>query len=62
MKKMSPHTMPSFMSNRSQRGVKAETKLTFTSLKDKMVGNTNIQGCSNDMNDNNYNKGSRPNP
>jgi hypothetical protein len=42
MERMSPHTMPSFMSNRPQRGAKDETKVAFTSLKDKMVANTNI--------------------
>jgi hypothetical protein len=46
MERMSPHTMPTFMSNRLQRGAKAETKVTFTPLKDKMIANTNIQSIS----------------
>jgi hypothetical protein len=62
MERMSPHTMPSFMSNRPQRGAKAETKVAFTSLKDKMVANTNIQSSDSSTNGNNYNKGPRPNP
>jgi hypothetical protein len=42
MKRMSSNTMPSFMSNRSQRGAKTENKVAFTSLNDKMIANTNI--------------------
>jgi hypothetical protein len=61
MERISPHTMPSFMSNRTQRGAKAETKVAFMSLKDKMVANTNIQSSDNNTNGNNYNKGLRPN-
>jgi hypothetical protein len=61
MERMSPQTMPSFMSNRPKWGAKAETKVAFTSLKDKMVANTNIQSDDSSTNDNNYNKGSRPN-
>jgi hypothetical protein len=41
MERISPHTMPSFMNNRPQRGARAETKVAFTSLKDKMAANTN---------------------
>jgi Retrotransposon gag protein len=62
MEKMSPHTMPSFMSNRLQRGAKTETEVAFTSLKDKMVANTNIQSSNSSTNNNNYNKRLRPNP
>jgi hypothetical protein len=46
MERMSPHTMPNFMNNRPQRGARAETKVAFTSLKDKMVANTNTQSGS----------------
>jgi hypothetical protein len=62
MEKMSPHTMPSFMSNRPQRGTRAETKVAFTSLKEKMVANTNTQSGSSGTSGNNYNRGPRPNP
>jgi hypothetical protein len=34
----------------------------FTSLKDKMVANTNTQSGSSGTSDNNYNRGPRPNP
>jgi hypothetical protein len=61
MERMSPHTMPCFISNMPQRGAKTETKVAFTSLKDKMVTNTNIQSGGSSTNDNNYNKGPRPN-
>jgi hypothetical protein len=50
MERMSPHIMPNFMSSRPQRGAKAETKVAFTSLKDKMVTNTNIQNSSANTN------------
>jgi Retrotransposon gag protein len=62
MERISPHTMSNFMNNRPQRGAKAETKVAFTSLKDKMVANTNIQSGSSDTSGNNYNRGPRPNP
>jgi hypothetical protein len=61
MERMSPHTMPNFMSNKPQRGARAETKVAFTSLKDKMVANTNTQSGSSGTSDNNYNRGPRPN-
>jgi hypothetical protein len=61
MERMSPHTVPSFMSNRPQRGAKAETKVTFTAFKDKMVANTNTQSGSNDTSGNNYSRRLRPN-
>jgi hypothetical protein len=41
MKMMSPNTMPSFMNSRPQRGAKAEAKVAFTALKNKMVADTN---------------------
>jgi hypothetical protein len=62
MERMSPHTMPSFMSNRPQRGARAVTKVAFTSLKEKMVTNTNPQNDSSGMSGNNYHRGPRPNP
>ena len=62
MERMSPHTVPNFMNNRPQRGARAETKVAFTSLKDKMVANADTQGGSSSTNGNNYNKGPRPNP
>jgi Retrotransposon gag protein len=62
MEKISPHTMPSFMSNRPQRGTRAETKVTFTTLKEKMVANTNTQSDNNGTSGNNYQRGPRPNP
>jgi hypothetical protein len=62
MEKISPHTMLSFMSNRPQRGTRAETKVAFTSLKDKIVANTNTQSGNSGTSDNNYNRGPRPNP
>jgi hypothetical protein len=62
MERMSPHTMPSFMSKKPQRGTMAETKVTFTSLKDKMVANTNTESGNSGMIDNNDNRGPRPNP
>jgi Retrotransposon gag protein len=62
MEKMSPHTMPSFMSNSPQRGTRAETKVAFTSLEEKMIANTNTQSGSSGTSDNNYNRGPRPNP
>jgi hypothetical protein len=63
MERMSPHTVPIFMNNRSQRGARAETKVAFTSLKDKTVANTNTQSGSGGggMSGNNYNRGPRPN-
>jgi hypothetical protein len=61
MERMSPHTVPSFMNNRPQRGARAETKVAFTSLKDKIVANTNTQSDSSGTSDNNYNRGPRPN-
>jgi hypothetical protein len=61
MERMSPHTVPSFMNNRPQRGAIAELKVTFTSLKDKVVANTNTQSGSSGTSGNNYNRGSRPN-
>jgi hypothetical protein len=36
--------------------------VAFTSLKDKMVANTNTQSDSSGTSDNNYNRGPRPNP
>jgi hypothetical protein len=62
MERMSPHTKPSFISNGPQQGAKTETKVAFMSLKNKMVVNTNIQSGGSSTNDNNYNKGPRPNP
>jgi hypothetical protein len=62
MERMSPQTVPNFMSNRPHRGARAETKVAFTSLKDKMVANTNTQGGSSSTSGNNYNRGPRPNP
>jgi Reverse transcriptase (RNA-dependent DNA polymerase) len=62
MERMSPHTMPSFMNNRPQRGAQAETKVAFTSLKDKMVANANTQSGSGSTSGNNYSRGPRPNP
>jgi hypothetical protein len=62
MERMSPHTMPSFMNNMPQRGAKAETKVAFNSLKDKMVINTNTQSGNSGTSGNNYSKGLRPNP
>jgi hypothetical protein len=61
MEKTSPHTVPNFMNNRSQRGARAETKVAFTTLKDKMVANTDTQSGSSSTSGNNYNRGSRPN-
>jgi hypothetical protein len=54
-------TMLGFIGNRSQWRAKTETKVAFTSLKDKMITNTNIQGNSNGTNNANYNKGPMPN-
>jgi hypothetical protein len=62
MERMSPHTVSGFMSNRPQRGAKAKTKMEFTSFKDKMIPNANIESGSSGMNDNNYNKRPKPNP
>jgi Retrotransposon gag protein len=65
MERMSPQTVPNFMSNRPQRGARAETKVTFTSLRDKMVANINTQGGISGISGtsgNNYNRGPRPNP
>jgi hypothetical protein len=62
MERMSPHIVPSFMNNRPQRGARTETKMAFTSLKDKMVANTNTQSDSSGTSGNNYNRGPRPNP
>jgi Retrotransposon gag protein len=62
MERMSPHTVPNFMNNRPQRGARAEAKVAFTSLKDKMVANADTQSSNNGTNGNNYNKGPRPNP
>jgi hypothetical protein len=62
MESMSPQTVPNFMSNKPQRGVRAETKVAFTSLRDKMVANTNTQGGISDTSGNNYNREPRPNP
>jgi hypothetical protein len=62
MKRMSPQTVPNFMSNRPQRGAQAETKVAFISLKDKMVANTNTQNGSSSTSGKNYNRGPRPNP
>jgi hypothetical protein len=59
MERMSPHTVPNFMINRPQRGARAETKVAFTSLKDKMVANTNTQSGNSGTSGNNYNKGPR---
>jgi Retrotransposon gag protein len=59
MERMSPHTVSSFMNNKPQRGARAETKVAFTSLNDKMVANTNTQSGSSG---NNYNRGPRLNP
>jgi hypothetical protein len=61
MERMSPHTVPKFMNNKPQRGARAETKVTFTSIKDKMVANTNTQSGNSDTSGNNYNRGPRPN-
>jgi hypothetical protein len=36
--------------------------VAFTSLKDKMVANTNTQSGSSGTSGNNYNRGPRPNP
>jgi hypothetical protein len=62
MKRMSLQTVPNFMSNRPQRGAQAETKVTFISLKDKMVANTNTQNGSSGTSGKNYNRGPMPNP
>jgi hypothetical protein len=62
MERMSPHTVPNFMNNRPQRGARVEAKVAFTSLKDKMVANTNTQSGNNGTSGNNYNRGPRPNP
>jgi hypothetical protein len=61
MEMMSLNTVPSFMNNRPQRGARAKTKVAFTSLKDKMVANTNTQSGNNGMSGNNCNRGPRPN-
>jgi Retrotransposon gag protein len=62
MERMSPHTVPNFMNNRPQRGARAEAKVTFTSLKDKMIANTNTQSGNSSTSGNNYYRGPRPNP
>jgi hypothetical protein len=59
MKRMSSSTMPSFMSSRLHRGAKAEVKVAFTALKDKMVANTNAQNNNSDPSSS-YNRGPRP--
>jgi hypothetical protein len=61
MERMSPHTVPRFMSNRPQWGARAETKVAFTALKDKIVVNTNTQSGSSGMSGNNYNRGPKSN-
>jgi hypothetical protein len=61
MERMSPHTVPNFMNNRPQRVARAETKVAFTSLKDKMVANMNTQSGSSGTSGNNYNRRPRPN-